>query len=143
MLVIFSCFCFHLMICCFFFKINFFQEHHQSFKQFGSRSGPTFCGSQSGSKQLATVISKRHKSSLARKKADLLLKPKKDFNRIIDKIRPLVKCVQKNNYLISQPKHMLWVLKKAQLAYNYTLVLAAEPGFILFQKHYRYRSADF
>ena len=32
----------------FFFKNNFFekffQEYHQSVKQFGSRSGPTFCG---------------------------------------------------------------------------------------------------
>ena len=38
------------MLCCrllIFFKINifkkFFQEYHQSVKQFGSRSGPTFC----------------------------------------------------------------------------------------------------
>ena len=37
-----------MIICCqlFFFKINFFknnfQEYHQSVKQFGSRSGPSF-----------------------------------------------------------------------------------------------------
>ena len=39
----FSCFCCLLI----FFKINFvenfFQEYHQSVKQFGSRSGLTFC----------------------------------------------------------------------------------------------------
>ena len=40
----FACFCCRLLI---FFKINFFEkffpEYHQSVKQFGSRSGPTFC----------------------------------------------------------------------------------------------------
>ena len=39
-----------------FFKINvfekFFEEYHQSVKQFGSRSGSTFCRAQSGSKLL-------------------------------------------------------------------------------------------
>ena len=52
----------------FFFKINFFktlfQEHYQSVKQFGSRSGPTFCRSWSGSKPFAKDIS-RQKSPLA------------------------------------------------------------------------------
>ena len=56
----FSCFC-----CCLltFFKINFFkklfQEHFQSVKWFGSRSGPTFCRSRSGSKLLTKIISRR------------------------------------------------------------------------------------
>ena len=40
----FVCF---FVVCGFFFKLTFskeiFQEHHQSVKQFGSRSGPTFC----------------------------------------------------------------------------------------------------
>ena len=44
--VIFSCFCCHLLT---FFKINFlknkFQEHYQSDKRFGFRSGPKFCWS--------------------------------------------------------------------------------------------------
>ena len=44
------------------FKINFFeiffQEYHQSVKQFGSRSGPTFCRAWSGSKLFAKVISR-------------------------------------------------------------------------------------
>ena len=39
--------CFYCLVI--FFKINFFkkifQEHYQSVKQFGSRSGPTFCRS--------------------------------------------------------------------------------------------------
>ena len=44
----FSCFCFCLLI---FIKINFyqkkiFQEHSQSIKQFGYRSGPHFLGTQ-------------------------------------------------------------------------------------------------
>ena len=47
----FSCFCCPLLA--FFLKFtfskNFFQEHYQSVKWFGSRSGPTFCQSQSGS----------------------------------------------------------------------------------------------
>ena len=47
-----------------FFKINFFekffQECYQSVKQFGSRSGPTFCQAWSGSKLFAKVISRRH-----------------------------------------------------------------------------------
>ena len=50
----------------YFFKINFFekffQEHYQSDKQFGSRSGPTFWRSCSGSKLFAKVISRRQKS---------------------------------------------------------------------------------
>ena len=44
-----------------FFKINLFkklfQEHYQGVKQFGSRSGPTFCRSWSGFKLFAKVIS--------------------------------------------------------------------------------------
>ena len=53
------------VVCWFFFKINFlrkkkiFQEHHQSVKKNGSRSGPTFCRSWSGSKLFAKVISRR------------------------------------------------------------------------------------
>ena len=39
-----------------FFK-TFFQEHHQSAKQFGPRLGLTFCHSYSGSKLLAKDIS--------------------------------------------------------------------------------------
>ena len=46
------------------FKINLsekiFQEYHQSVKQFGSRSGPTFCRARSGSKLFAKIISRRH-----------------------------------------------------------------------------------
>ena len=37
-----------------FFK-KFFQEYHQSVKQFGSRSGPTFCQAWSGSKLFAKL----------------------------------------------------------------------------------------
>ena len=52
------------------FKINFkkfLQEHYQSVKCFGSRSGPTFCWSWSGSKLFAEFICRRQKSPLARK----------------------------------------------------------------------------
>ena len=53
----FSCFCRLLL---FFFKINifkkFFQIHYPCVKQFGSRSGRTFCRSWSGSKLFAKVI---------------------------------------------------------------------------------------
>ena len=56
----FSFFCCRLLT---FFKINFFekffQEHYQSVKQFGSRSGPTLCRSWSGSKLFAKVINKK------------------------------------------------------------------------------------
>ena len=56
----FACFC-HLLIS---FKIHFFEklfkEYHQNFKQFGSRSGWTFCPAWSGSKLFAKVISRRH-----------------------------------------------------------------------------------
>ena len=55
----------------FFFKINyfkkFFQEYHQSVKQFGSRSGPTFCLAWSGSK-LFTKVSVKEKKVAASKK---------------------------------------------------------------------------
>ena len=44
---------------------TFFHEHYQSVKKFGSRSGPTFCQSSSGSKMFAKVISRRQKSLLA------------------------------------------------------------------------------
>ena len=51
-----------------FFKLNFFkkffQEHYQSVKQFGSRSGPTLCWAWSGSKLFAKIISRRQKSPL-------------------------------------------------------------------------------
>ena len=64
----FSCFhCFRLT----FFKINFFKkffwEHYQSGKQFGPRSGLTFCHSRSWSKLFAKVISRQQKLLLARK----------------------------------------------------------------------------
>ena len=39
---------------------KFFQEFHQSVKQFGSRSGPMFCRAKSGSKLFVTLISRRH-----------------------------------------------------------------------------------
>ena len=49
----------------FFFKIiffkKFFQKHYQSVKQFGFRSGPTFCRSWFESKLFAKVISRRQK----------------------------------------------------------------------------------
>ena len=55
----------------FLLKSNFFkeilQEYHQSVKQFGSRSGPTFCWAWSGSKLFAKVISRRQKSPPAGK----------------------------------------------------------------------------
>ena len=64
----YSCFCCRLLT---FFKMNFFkkifQEHYQSVKQFGSRSGPMFCQSWSGSKLFAKVMIRRQKSALARK----------------------------------------------------------------------------
>ena len=54
-----------------FFKIDFFkkkfQEHYQSVKQFGPRSGPTFCRSRSGSKLFAKVISRQQNLPLAGK----------------------------------------------------------------------------
>ena len=63
----FACFCCRLLT---FFKINlfkkFFQEHYQSVKQFGSRSGTMLCRCWSGSKLLARVISRRRKSLLTR-----------------------------------------------------------------------------
>ena len=60
-----------------FFKINFFkilfQKHYQCVKQFGSRSGPAFCWSWSGSKIFAKVISWLQKSQLARKEFTIWL----------------------------------------------------------------------
>ena len=59
----FACF-FFLTSDKFFFKITiftkFFQEYYQSVKQFGSRSGPTFCRGWSGSKLFAKVVCRRH-----------------------------------------------------------------------------------
>ena len=48
------------------FSKKFIQEHNQSVKQFGSRSGPTFCRAWSGSNQFVKVFRRRQKSSLAR-----------------------------------------------------------------------------
>ena len=63
--------CFFVLCGFFFFKLTFFkktfQEYHQCIKQFGSRSGPTFCRGWSGSKLFAKVISRRKKSPLAGK----------------------------------------------------------------------------
>ena len=63
-----SCFFCRLLT---FFNINYFkklfQKHFQSVKRFGSRSGPTFCRSWSGSKLFAKVIIRRQKMPLARK----------------------------------------------------------------------------
>ena len=42
-----------------------FFQYHQSVKQFGSRSGPTFCRARSGSKLFAKVNSRQQKSPLA------------------------------------------------------------------------------
>ena len=60
--------------CCLltFLKLNlnfqkFFHKHYQSVKQFGSRSGRTFCQPWSGSKLFAKVISRRQKLQLAKK----------------------------------------------------------------------------
>ena len=63
----FTCF---FVICSFFktiFSKKIFPEYHQSVKQFGSRSGPTFCQAWSGSKLFAKVISKWQKSPLVKK----------------------------------------------------------------------------
>ena len=38
-----------MKLLCYIFIENFFQEYHQSVKQFGSRSGPTSCRAWSGS----------------------------------------------------------------------------------------------
>ena len=43
------------------------QEHYQSVKRFGSRSGPTFCRSWSESKLFAKVVSRWQKSPIAKK----------------------------------------------------------------------------
>ena len=66
----FACF---FVVCRFFFKLTFFffkkifQQYHQSVKQFGSRSGQTFCRAWSGSKLFANVFSRWQKSPLARR----------------------------------------------------------------------------
>ena len=50
------------VVCCLFSELTFlkkiFREYHQSIKQFGSRSGPTFCQAGSGFKLFAKVISR-------------------------------------------------------------------------------------
>ena len=54
-------------LCCWLFQIFFsknFWEHYQSARRCGSRSGPTFCRSWSGSNLFAKVISRRQKSPL-------------------------------------------------------------------------------
>ena len=55
----------------FFLKVTFskknLQEYHQSVKQFGSRSGQTFCPAWSGSLLFAMVISRQQKWPLAEK----------------------------------------------------------------------------
>ena len=65
----FSCFFSCLLTFQNYFIQNFFQEHYLSVKQFGSRSGRTFCRSCSGSKQFTND----KKSPLARKEWSLIL----------------------------------------------------------------------
>ena len=57
-----------LYYCTIFYSLDagFFQ-YHPDVKQFGSRSGPTFCWAWSGSKLFAKVISRQQKSALASK----------------------------------------------------------------------------
>ena len=64
----YACFfcCLWIFLKLLFFK-NIFQEYHQSVKQFGSRSGPTFCRFWSGSKLFAKAITRWQKSPLAGK----------------------------------------------------------------------------
>ena len=50
-----------------FFSKKKFWKHYLSVKQFGSRSGPIFCQSWSGSKLFAKVISRRQMSQKAGK----------------------------------------------------------------------------
>ena len=47
------------------FSKKFFQEHDQSVKQFGSRSGLTWCQAWSGSTLFSKIISRRHKQMLS------------------------------------------------------------------------------
>ena len=47
--------------------LNFFQEHYQGVKRFGSRSGLAFCRVWSGGKLYAKTISRRQKWPLAGK----------------------------------------------------------------------------
>ena len=69
---------FFFFFVCLFFKLTFskkiFQEYHQSVKQFGSRSGPTFCRAWYGSKLFAKVIRRQQKSPLAGKELNPNLK---------------------------------------------------------------------
>ena len=79
-----------LLLCADFFSKftflkHFFQEHYQSVKWFGSRSGPMFCLSCSGSKLFGKVIIRRQ---IAASKERV-----------------------KNDFFLFQLKHMLWVLK--------------------------------
>ena len=57
-LVMSACFCRLLKIFQIYVFEKFFQEYHQSVKQFGSGSGPTFCRAWSGSKLFAKFISR-------------------------------------------------------------------------------------
>ena len=63
-----NCSCFYIRLLTF-FKIKFLrtnhQDHHQSVKQFGSRSRPTFCWSSSGFKLFAKVYWQTTKLSTA------------------------------------------------------------------------------
>ena len=66
----FSCFCCLQLTFqnpFFFSKIKFYQEHYQSVKKFGSRSGSTFCRSWFWSKLIAKIFSRQQKSPQARK----------------------------------------------------------------------------
>ena len=69
-------FAYIFVICNFFFKINFFekffQEYHQSVKQFRTWSGPTLYRARSGSKLFAKVISRGQKLPLAGKELNEL-----------------------------------------------------------------------
>ena len=55
-----------VVVCRLFSKLTF-SKHYQSYKQFESRSGTTFCWSLSVSKLFAKVSSSREKSLIARK----------------------------------------------------------------------------
>ena len=47
------------------YKINSFEKHHKSVKQFGARSGLTCCQARSWSKSFVKVISRQQKLPLA------------------------------------------------------------------------------
>ena len=56
----FECFCCLLMLFVDQLFAKYFQKYSRKVKQFGFRSGPTFCQARSGSKLFANVISRRH-----------------------------------------------------------------------------------